>query len=271
MLPAGKNRAKANKSTWSDDYSHYLMNIQTFSTHEELSEQAAQYIFDTIQKKIGETGTFVLGLATGASPRLLYQKLVQKLGTSELDLSELHTFNLDEYYRIRQSQPQSYFQEMYHSFWKPLNELNHSFEITNGHILNGEAPKPDLECRIYEKMIQKAGGVDLQVLGIGINGHIGFNEPGSKGDSRTRQIDLTPETREANKKYFGDDLKKVPEHGMTMGIGTILESKEILTIVTGEKKKEVFEKLQQLTAPTADIPASFLINHPNTIFYSDLT
>ncbi|QQS43443.1 glucosamine-6-phosphate deaminase [Candidatus Roizmanbacteria bacterium] len=246
------------------------MNIKTFSTHEELSEQSAQYIFEIIQKKIGETGTFVLGLATGASPRLMYQKLIQKLGTSDLDLSGLHTFNLDEYYPIRQGHPQSYFQEMYHGFWKPLHDLNQSFEITNGHILNGEAPNPDMECRIYEKMIQKTGGVDLQVLGLGINGHIGFNEPGSAGDTRTRQIDLTPETREANKKYFGDDLEKVPEHGMTMGIGTILESKEIVMIVTGEKKKEVFEKLQRLSAPTEDIPASFLLNHTKTTFYSDL-
>lgn len=246
------------------------MNIKTFSTHEELSEQSAQYIFEAIQKKIGETGTFVLGLATGASPRLMYQKLIQKLGTSELDLSGLHTFNLDEYYPIRQSHPQSYFQEMYHGFWKPLHDLNQSFEITNGHILNGEAPNPDMECRIYEKMIQKTGGVDLQVLGLGINGHIGFNEPGSEGDSRTRQIDLTPETREANKKYFNDDLEKVPEHGMTMGIGTILESKEIVMIVTGEKKKEVFDKLHKLSKPTSDIPASFLLNHTKTTFYSDL-
>ncbi len=246
------------------------MNIKHFTNHDESSAHVAQYIFDRIQTKIGESGTFVLGLATGASPKLMYQNLVRLLGESELDLSGLHTFNLDEYYPIRQSHPNSYFQEMYRSFWKPLNELNPTFEIPNGHILNGENPKPEFECRIYEKMIEKAGGIDFQVLGLGVNGHIGFNEPGSSGTSRTRMIDLTPETREANKIYFGNDLEKVPTNGLTMGIGTILESKEIVMIVTGEKKRDLFQKLEQRDTPTEEIPASFLLNHPNTTFYSDL-
>jgi glucosamine-6-phosphate deaminase len=136
--------------------------------------------------------------------------------------------------------------------------------------LNGENPKAELECRIYEKMIQKAGGIDLQILGLGINGHIGFNEPGSKEDSRTRQIDLTEETREANKKYFDDDLEKVPAHGLTMGIQTILEAKELVLIVTGESKKAVFEKIIKLKKPSRKIPASFLLNHPHVMVYNDI-
>lgn len=246
------------------------MNIKQFPNHEELSEAAAEHIFQKIKQGIEEKGSFVLGLATGASPKRMYELLIEKLGHSNLQLSDFHTFNLDEYHPMWQGHKRSYFQEMYNCFWKPLNALNPSFEIPNGHILNGENPKPDLECRIYEKMIEKAGGIDLQVLGLGINGHIGFNEPGSEGDSRTRMIELTQETREANMKYFDDNLEKVPTHGLTMGIGTILEAREIVMIVTGEKKKEIFEELQNLKKTVESNPASFLLEHSSTVFFSDI-
>ncbi|MBP9690524.1 glucosamine-6-phosphate deaminase [Candidatus Woesebacteria bacterium] len=245
------------------------MNIQQFKTHEELSQASAEYVFQKIKQGIEEKGSFNLGLATGASPKRTYEIVIEKLGESKLDLSNFHTFNLDEYHPMWQGHKRSYFQEMYQCFWKPLNAVCPTFEIPNGHILNGENPKAEFECRIYEKMIQKAGGIDLQILGLGINGHIGFNEPGSVGNSRTRQIDLTAETREANKKYFDDDLEKVPTHGLTMGIETILEAKEIVMIVTGENKKDIFEKMKKLKKPTPKIPASFLLTHPKTAFYSD--
>jgi len=246
------------------------MNTKHFTSHEELSQSAAEHIFMQIKQGIGEKGSFVLGLATGASPKRTYEILIKLLGVSELNLENLHTFNLDEYHPMWQGHKRSYFQEMYKCFWKPLNEVNKTFEIPNGHILNGESPKPDLECRIYEKMIERAGGIDLQVLGIGINGHIGFNEPDSEEDSRTRMIDIAEETRESNKQYFEDNLDKVPEHGLTMGIGTILEAREILMIVTGENKKEIFEKLKKLKKPNVSIPASFLLIHQNAVIYSDV-
>jgi len=246
------------------------MKILTFPTHEELSQHTAQKVFEKIQKGIREHGTFVLGLATGASPKRMYQILLEYLSDKTLNLENFHTFNLDEYYPIKQSHPKSYFQEMYTTFWKPLKEQNPTFEIPNGHIMSGECGNPHLECRIYEHMIKNLGGVDLQILGLGTNGHIGFNEPGSLSDSRTRVIDLALESREANKQYFEGDLEKVPTQGLTMGIETILEAKEIILIITGVGKDEVFHNLKTLSKPTPKIPASFLLTHPNTSLVTDL-
>ena len=246
------------------------MNTLTFPTHEELSQKVAELVFESIQKKLGEQGTFILGMATGASPKRMYSVLVELLGSSKLDLSRLHTFNLDEYYPIKQSHPKSYFQEMYTRFWKPLHEKNPTFEIPNGHILSGECGNPNLECRIYEHMIKSLGGIDLQILGLGTNGHIGFNEPGSPADSRTHVIDLAIESREANKIYFDGDLDKVPAQGLTMGIETILEAKEVILMVTGNGKEDVFDKLTHLSSPTSKIPASFLLNHPCARIFTDI-
>src|SRR3989344_1172479 len=209
-----------------------MLNINQYSSYDKLSLKSAQFVFEKIQKQIIATGKCNLGLATGKSPKGMYKALIDLLSKSKLDLSNFHTFNLDEYFPIWQNHKNSYFQEMYNSFWKPLHALNPTFEIPNGHILNGETRTPDLECRIYEKMIQKRGGIDIQVLGLGINGHIGFNEPGSEGASRTRVVDLTTATRETNMVCFDNDPEKVPAQGLTMGIGTILEARDIVLIAT---------------------------------------
>ncbi|MDP4011552.1 MAG: glucosamine-6-phosphate deaminase, partial [Candidatus Roizmanbacteria bacterium] len=195
----------------------------------------------------------------------LYKHLIRLLSVSHLNLSELHTINLDEYYPISQTADQSFFQEMFHEFWQKLHDGNHTFNFAHGHILNGEKDAVE-ECARYEKIIKDLGGIDLQILGLGTNGHIAFNEPGSKETSRTRKIKITEESKKALMKMYGD----VPEYGLTMGIGTILESKEIVLIATGESKKEVFQKLIKLEKPTSDIPASFLLDHPNTTVYTTL-
>lgn len=243
-----------------------MLSIKKYASYHNLSLEAAQYIYGKIKTQLLDTGKFNLGLATGNSPKEMYKHLIRLLSVSHLDLSNFHTFNLDEFYPVLQTEDQSFFQEMFHEFWQPLNEGNSSFNFAHGHILNGEKSDAE-ECERYENLIKELGGIDLQVLGLGPNGHIGFNEPGSSIDSRTRKITITKSSETALKKTYGT----IPEYGLTMGIGTILEAREIVLIVTGESKKEVFQKLIKLEKPTADIPASFLLTHPNTIVFTDLT
>jgi len=242
-----------------------MLPVKNFSSNKNLSLEAAQYVYGKIKEQIREKGKFNLGLATGNSPKKLYKHLLRLLKVSHLDLSQFHTINLDEFYPISQTDDHSFFQEMFHTFWLPLNEANSTFHFDHGHILNGEKEAGE-ECVRYEKLIQELGGIDLQILGLGSNGHIGFNEPGSTVDSRTRKTTLTKESCDALAKTY----KETAAYGLTLGIGTILEAKEIVLLATGETKKKIFQKLQKLEKPTADIPASFLLNHSNTIVFTDL-
>lgn len=246
------------------------MHILRFKDHETLSQKLASILDARIRETLTTKKSCVLGFASGSSPARTYELLIDRLADPSLNLSALITFNLDEYHPIKQSHPKSYFQETYRMFWRPLTEKNPSFDLTNGHIMNGESQNPGLECRIYEKMIQSVGGIDIQILGLGANGHIGFNEPGTPQDSRTRLIELTESTREANKRFFDNDISKVPTHAMTLGIQSILEAREICLIVTGEAKQPIWNTLKTLTVPTEDIPASFLLDHPNTTCFADL-
>ncbi len=242
-----------------------MLQTKNYSSYHDLSLETAQYIYEKMKSQLLGSGKFNLGLATGNSPKETYKHLIHLLSVSHLDLSNLHTFNLDEFYPLSQTANQSFFQEMFHEFWQPLYDGNHSFNLAHGHILNGE--KNDVEeCTLYEKLIKELGGIDLQVLGLGPNGHIGFNEPGSEVTSRTRKITITKSSETALKKTYGT----IPEYGLTMGIGTILEAREIVLIATGESKKEIFQKLIKLEKPTLEIPASFLLTHSNTAVFTDL-
>ncbi|PIZ62487.1 glucosamine-6-phosphate deaminase [Candidatus Roizmanbacteria bacterium CG_4_10_14_0_2_um_filter_39_13] len=242
-----------------------MLNIKNYSSYHDLSLEAAQYIYGKIKPQIRDTGTYNLGLATGNSPKEMYTHLLRLLSVSHLDLSNFHTFNLDEFYPVLQTEDRSFFQEMFHEFWQPLYDGNQTFNFAHGHILNGE--KNDIEeCTRYEKLIKELGRIDLQILGLGPNGHIGFNEPDSEVTSRTRKITIAKSSKIALEKTYGT----IPEFGITMGIGTILEAREIVLIATGKSKKEVFQKLIKLEKPTPEIPASFLLNHPNTSVHTDL-
>lgn len=243
--------------------------IDTLYTYDNL-ETLSKSVAERIKTQIVLHSKFNLGLATGSSAKGVYKELIFMLSGSTIDLSEMNTFNLDEYYPINQDDPQSYFQEMKDCFWEPLHNANHSFSMKNGHILNGEAKDPVKQCKEYEELIEAKGGIDIQILGLGVNGHIAFNEPGSAGSSRTRKVEIAEETKKANSKYFGDDKKKVPEYGLTMGIGTILEAKKIYLIVTGLTKIPVFTQLMKLAHPTPDIPASFLLAHHDLTIFTDL-
>jgi glucosamine-6-phosphate deaminase len=155
-------------------------------------------------------------------------------------------------------------------FWDPLSQINPSFNKYQQAIIpDGSAKNVEEECKRYEKAIADLGGIDLQIVGIGTNGHIGFNEPGSPGDSKTRLVNLAEETIQVNKAHFGGDAAKVPVQAFTMGIGTIMSAREIVLIAAGKSKAPIMAQMQKLEEPTIDIPASFLIKHSNCSFFAD--
>ena len=174
---------------------------------------------------------FVLGLPTGGTVMDFYANLRLFHKEKLLDFQHIVTFNMDEYVGLPQDHPQSYHSYMRHHLF---NEVN--IRPENIHILNGQAQNLEEECRLYEQAISAAGGIDLFLGGVGRNGHIAFNEPGSSLSSRTRVKTLTTETIEANSRFFGGDMSKVPTTVLTMGIGTIMDAEEVLIIATGDKK-----------------------------------
>ncbi|HVU07195.1 MAG TPA: glucosamine-6-phosphate deaminase [Verrucomicrobiae bacterium] len=215
---------------------------------------AADLIAGLLRKK----PTAVLGLATGSTPLLLYRKLV----AMKLDWRKVKTFNLDEYLGLSPKDPQSYHYFMWENFFRHIN-----ISAKNIHIPDGLAKNIPVFCKHYEKQIHAAGGIDLQILGIGTDGHIGFNEPGSSLASRTRFKTLTKRTRKDNGHYFGNE-NKVPCHVITMGIGTIMEAKECLVLAFGAKKARAIAGAVEGPI-TATNPASVLQMHPVTKVFLD--
>jgi glucosamine-6-phosphate deaminase len=204
----------------------------------------------------------VLGLATGHTMIPVYGELVRLYEEEGLRFSRARTFNLDEYVGVGPGHADSYYEFMLTRLWSQVDLAAGAFRIPNG-----MAADPEAEARRYENEIAAAGGIDLQLLGLGRNGHIAFNEPGSPPDSRTRTIELTEQTRRVN----GDDhrlLAGTPPRALTMGIATILEAKKIVLVVTGWEKAEILLRL--LTTPaTPDLPASFLHRHPHVSLVAD--
>ncbi len=204
----------------------------------------------------------VLGLATGNTPVLLYRELIRMYEAGELDFERVTTFNLDEYVGLSPSHPSSYNSFMWENLFKHINIPKHRI-----HIPDGLAPDIPVFCRQYEGAIMAAGGIDLQVLGIGTDGHIGFNEPSSSLASRTRIKTLTKGTREDNASFF-DGEENVPWHVITMGVGTIMDSRKCLLLAFGEKKAEAVAKMVE--GPImADVPGSILQMHPDTAVVMD--
>ncbi len=226
------------------------MKLIVCENYDEMSAVGAKIVCEQIEKK----PDCVLGLPTGSTPVGMYKKLAELNKEGKVDFSKVTTFNLDEYYPILRSNNQSY------RYFMDDNLFNHiNIPYENTHVLNGEAKDADAECAAYEKMIDNAGGIDLQVLGIGRNGHIGFNEPGTPSDSKTHRVELTDNTREANARFFASK-DEVPTASLTMGIGTILKARKIIMLVNGENKKEA---LASLLAEKADMsnPANALRVH----------
>lgn len=222
---------------------------------EQASQQAAKIVADQIRRKPNS----VLGLSTGNTPLAMYSELIRMHRDEGLDLSNATTFNLDEYFGITHEHPQSFYRHIHENF------LDHvDIRPENSHIPDGSSSDFAKTCSDYEAAVQNAGGIDLQILGIGRTGHIGFNEPTSSLASRTRLKTLSDETIADNSK-LGDDI---PTVAITMGIGTILDAKKILLLAFGDAKAEAVAKA--IEGPVASsCSASALQLHPNVMFILD--
>ncbi|KPN97963.1 glucosamine-6-phosphate deaminase [Lysinibacillus sp. ZYM-1] len=227
------------------------------NTYDEMSEVAANIFFKQIQEKPNS----VLGLATGGSPVGMYKDLVARHQAGQISFKDVQTFNLDEYVGLKRTSPASYWTFMQENLFNFVD-----IQQKNIHLPNGKAEDLAAECVAYDASIDAAKGIDLQLLGIGVNGHIAFNEPGTPFDSMTNIVELTESTRTENAIYF-DDPSEVPTHAITMGIQSIMKAKEIVLIAFGEKKLDAIKKLKSGHV-TEDFPASQLLKHPNvTIIY----
>jgi glucosamine-6-phosphate deaminase len=229
------------------------VNWETLADYDALSDRAADIFLSAIRRN----PRIVLALPTGRTPVTMYERVVAACSREYHCFRDVVTFNLDEYIGIEPTHPGSYCTFMNEHLFSHVD-----MEKSNAHIPNGMAPDPAAECARYEREIAAAGGLDLTFLGLGSNGHIGFNEPGTPFDSRTRVVALTASTRAANAPLFADG--DVPTHAITMGIGTILESKSIVLLATGEKKRVAIERLRGGDV-TEDFPASALWKHPDVM------
>ena len=204
----------------------------------------------------------VLGLATGSTPIGMYKQLVEWYKKGDVDFSQVHSVNLDEYYGLAPTHDQSY------RYFMQTNLFDHiNIKPENTNVPNGLAEDPEEECRRYNKVISDLGGIDLQVLGMGHNGHIAFNEPGDAFESETHVVDLTESTIIANSRFFAS-MDEVPKKAFTMGIKSIMQARHILMVVNGEAKADIVKAA--FTGPvTPLVPASILQLHPNVSLVGD--
>ena len=238
--------------------------IKIFEDDLQASVAVAKRIAKVISEKKATGEPAVLGLATGNTPVKMYRELIRMHQEEKLDFSGVITFNLDEYWPISPSAFQSYHIFMHETFFKHIN-----IDTKNIHIPSGEWREEDIatRCREYEELIIENGGIDIQILGIGRSGHIGFNEPGSERNSRTRRVYLDKKTRlDAASDFFGEE--NVPKMAITMGVGTIMEAHEICLMAFGEKKASII-RLAAEGEISSTVSASFLQEHSNTTFYLD--
>ncbi|KAM0282374.1 hypothetical protein ACHAQH_003053 [Verticillium albo-atrum] len=202
------------------------------------SAYIAGYILDRIRTfEPTPDKPFVLGLPTGSSPTVVYEILVSEYKAGRISFENVITFNMDEYIGIPEDHPESYHSYMFKNFFSHVN-----IKPENVHILNGNAPNLDEECTEYEAKIKAVGGIELFFGGVGPDGHIAFNEPGSSLASRTRVKTLAMDTIRANARFFGGDLSKVPQMALTVGVQTIMEAKEVVIIANGASKAVALQK-----------------------------
>mgnify|MGYP005778320433 FL=1 len=204
----------------------------------------------------------VLGLATGSSPIGIYQQLIAWYRKGDLDFRSVKTVNLDEYVGLSPDHPQSYRYFMQSNFFDHIN-----IPPENTNVPNGLAQDTDAECRRYNQVIHSLGGIDIQLVGMGHNGHIGFNEPGQAFELETHVVDLTANTIDANARFFSS-RDQVPRQALTMGIKTIMQAQRILMVVSGADKADIVK--QAFTGPVVpQVPASILQMHPNVVLVGD--
>jgi glucosamine-6-phosphate deaminase len=205
---------------------------------EKLSIWAANYIAKKINAaRPTEEKPFILGLPTGSSPLGTYKELIELCRKGEISFKNVVTFNMDEYVGLPKKHPESYYSFMWNNFFKHID-----IQEKNVNILNGNAKDLETECINYEERIKRAGGIDLLLGGIGPDGHLAFNEPGSSLSSRTRIKSLTTDTVIANSRFFKNDVNEVPKTALTVGVGTVLDAKEVLVVVNGHNKARALQQ-----------------------------
>lgn len=215
------------------------MRIIIHQNYERLSKWVAHYIAGKINKfNPSPNRPFVLGLPTGASPLGTYRELIELYKQGKISFKNVITFNMDEYVGLPEDHPESYHYFMWHNFFNHID-----IKKENVNILNGNAPDLQKECNEYEQKIKDVGGIHLFLGGIGPDGHIAFNEPGSSLTSRTRIKTLTYDTRLANSRFFDNDVNKVPKTVLTVGVGTIMDAQEVVIIINGYKKARALQKV----------------------------
>ncbi|WML34922.1 glucosamine-6-phosphate deaminase [Clostridium sp. OS1-26] len=234
------------------------MRIIVVDNYEEMSKKAASVVASQIILKPNS----VLGLATGDTPLGMYKELITMYNKKEIDFSEIESFNLDEYYRIDKNNSQSYHYYMVKNFFSHVNIEKEKINIPNGMAENIEE-----ECKNYDEKINRVGGIDIQVLGIGVNGHIGFNEPAVNFEAGTHLVNLDEKTIQSNSRFF-KSIEQVPTRAISMGIKTIMYSKNIILLANGEAKADAITKT--ITGKISpEVPASVLQLHKNVIIIVD--
>jgi glucosamine-6-phosphate deaminase len=234
------------------------MNLIKVADYQEMSQKAAEYI----RQKVTDFPSLKLGLATGGTPIATYKNLIKDHQLNGTSYRGVTAFNLDEYVGLSGKDSNSYRYYMDHQLFNHIDILK-----DNTFIPDGTAADLLKECERYEELILEQGGIDLQILGIGANGHIGFNEPGTSFASNTHIVELSPSTIEANARFF-EAIEQVPTRAITMGIATIMQSKEILLLVSGKRKQEALYQL--LHGDVSErFPASILKNHPSVTIIAD--
>ena len=234
------------------------MQIYRARDYSDMSRKAANIISAQVIMK----PRCVLGLATGSTPIGIYKQLIDWYNKGDLDFSSVTTINLDEYRALPRESAQSYWHFMHENFFDQVN-----IDPEKVHLPDGTNMDIDAECARYDALIHRAGGIDLQLLGIGIDGHIGFNEPGAKFELGTHCVDLSESTIEANQRFF-DKKEDVPRQAYTVGIKTIMQARKVLMVVSGKNKAEIVKK-SFFGAVTPEVPASILQMHPNFTLVGD--
>jgi glucosamine-6-phosphate deaminase len=234
------------------------MRLFVYSNYDDVCRFAADYIIQRINDFAPKAGKpFVLGLPTGSSPLGVYRNLIAACGKKKVSFANVVTFNMDEYLGLESDHFQSYRRFMKDNFFSSVD-----IPPENTHLLDGMAKDPEAECAAYETAIKAAGGIELFLGGIGGNGHIAFNEPGSPLDSRTRVVTLSDETRADNARFFDGDPAKVPARALTVGIGTVMDAREVFIIASGRQKAKALKAaLEGEVGPSC--PLSCLRTHPN--------
>jgi len=243
---------------------HRDMKLIIRDSAEDVTEWAAKYII----KRINEFGAgpnkfFVLGLPTGGTPLKMYKNLVKAHQSGKVSFKYVKTFNMDEYVGLPEKHPESYHRYMFDNFFQHID-----IDPKNVNILDGNAEDLNQECELYEKKIQEAGGIELFVGGIGPDGHVAFNEPGSSLVSRTRVKTLAQDTIMANARFFGGDVDAVPKQALTVGVGTVMDANEVLIVITGANKSYALYKAIEEGVSHMWTVSAFQ-QHGNTIMVCD--